>query len=156
MIKLVYNGNNQLIQKAICQANAILQSNSFYDKVASLPQMSNTTLSSKEIAEILKTCNEEICIQSFWNPFRRCTKMVGQNIIKVNSSKLSCTTAFAVNSIINQALITCALQGKQINFEKANFDETQYGNVFPCRIAAVAEILTRKSKLSHLKAQLLY
>lgn len=156
MIKLVYKGNKKGIAKAICQANQILQSNSFYDKIATLPQMSNTNLSSNEIAKILKNSNEEIRIESFWNPFMRCTKIADHHLIKVNSYNLSCTTAFAVNSIINQALVTFALKCDSLNFVEANVDETEYDNVFPCRIGQVAEILTRKSKLSNLKTVLQY
>lgn len=154
MIKLVYQGKKAAIEIATKKANEILKSNAFYEKIALLPQMSNTTLTSPEIARILKNSSLEIVIQSFWNPFMKCTKIVNPNHIKINSYNLSCTTAFAVNSIVNQALVTFALKCDALHFEEFNIDDAAYDNVFPCRIAQIAEILTRKSKLSNLKAQL--
>lgn len=155
MIKLLYQGKNYMIQDAVNKANEILQSSAFYEKVASLPQMNNTDLTSFEIAQILKDNNQEICVQSFWNPFSKSTKSMQPCLFKVNSYNLSGTTAFAVNTIINETLLSLALKCEALNFDTSNLDELEYENVFPCRIGQVAEILTRKSKLSQLKTQYL-
>ena len=153
MIKLLYQGKNHMIEKAVNKANEILQSPAFYEKIASLPQMSNTNLSSRAIAAILKENNQEIYIKSFWNPFSKSTKILQPCLFKVNSYNLSGTTAFAVNTIINETLLSLALKCDALNFEGTHLDELEYENVFPCRIGQVAEILIRKSKLSRLHTQ---
>lgn len=155
MIKLLYQGKNKMIEKAVNKANEILQSSAFYEKVASLPQMSNTSLSSREIAIILKENNQEIFVRSFWNPFSKSTKILRPCLFKVNSYNLSGTIAFAVNTIINETLLSLALKCEELNFEVTHLDELEYENVFPSRIGQVAEILTRKSKLSHFQTQYL-
>jgi hypothetical protein len=155
MIKLIYQGNNFTIAKTITKANEILQNPTFYDKVASLPQMSNTDLSSQEIAAILRENNQEIAVQSFWNPFSKSTKILQPCLFKVNSYNLSGTTSFAVNTIINQTLLSLAPKCDALLFEEMDFYEEEYDNVFPCRIGEVAEILIRKNKMSRLKAQYL-
>jgi hypothetical protein len=155
MIKLLYQGKNNAIDISVKKANEILQSTTFYERVASLPQMSNTELSSREIAAILKENNQEICVQSFWNPFSKSTKIMQPCMFKVNSYNLSCTTAFAVNTIINETLLSLALKCDALNFEETNLNEEEYENIFPCRIGEVAEILTRKNTMSRLKAQYL-
>jgi carboxypeptidase C (cathepsin A) len=155
MIKLLYQGKNYSIDTVVKKANEILQSNAFYERVAALPQMSNTDLSSREIAAILKENNQEICVKSFWNPFSKSTKILRPCLFKVNSYNLSCTTAFAVNTIINETLLSLALKCNALNFEETKLNESEYENIFPCRIGEVAEILTRKNKMSHLKTQYL-
>ncbi|WP_396179134.1 hypothetical protein [Flavobacterium sp.] len=155
MIKLLYQGKNRTIANVVQKANEILQSTAFYDRIASLPQMSNTQLTSRTIAEILKENNQEIYVQSFWNPFSKSTKIIQPCIFKVNSYNLSFTMAFAVNTIINETLLSLALECDVLNFEETNLNELEYANVFPCRIGQLAEILTRKSKMSRLNAQYL-
>lgn len=155
MIKLLYQGKNYAIDNSVKKANEILQSTTFYEKVALLPQMSNTALSSCEISTILKENNQEICVQSFWNPFSKSTKIMKPYLFKINSYNISCTTAFAVNTIINETLLSLALKCDALNFEETILDELEYENVFPCRIGEVAEILTRKNKMSALEVQFL-
>jgi hypothetical protein len=155
MIKLLYQGKNVEIEFTVKKANEILQNDAFYDRIASLPQMSNTDLSSREIAAILKENNQEIAIQSFWNPFSKSTKSMQPCLFKVNSYNLSCTTSFAVHTIINETLLALSLECDALHFEETHLDEVEYHNVFPNRIGEVAEILTRKYKMSSLKPQLL-
>ena len=153
MIKLLYNGKCYSIQKAVIKANEILQSKAFYERVASLPQMSNTNISSREIASILKHNNQKIIIESFWNPFSKPTRTTRPCLFKVNTYKLSCITAFAVNTLINESLLAISLKHEELNFEKTDFTELDYPNVFPWKIGAIAEILTRRNKLLALKSQ---
>ncbi len=153
MIKLLYDGKNYAIRKAVNKANDILLSTAFYEKVASLPQMSNTELTSKEIATILSNSEQKIYISSFWNPFSKPTKIEKPCLFKVNTYKMSCITAFAVNTLINEAILSIASKCEGLCFEKTNYDEMEYPNVFPWRIGEIAEILTRKSKLSVLQSQ---
>jgi len=151
MIKLLYKGQNNAIHKAVKKSNEILQSDDFYTKVALLPQMSNTDLSSKQIALILKESNQEIIISTFWNPFSSQIKIKQPCIFKVNTYKFSCITAFAVNTLINESILSVSTKCDGLLFEKTNCDEMEYPNAFPCRIGEIAEILTRKKKLSALK-----
>lgn len=153
MIKLLYSGKNHKIAHTVKKANEILQNDAFYEKIASLPQMLNTDLTSAEIASILKANSQQICVQSFWNPFSKSTKILQPCLFKVNSYHLSCTTAFAVNSIINDTLLSLALKCDALHFEQTDLNEEDYENVFPCRIGEVAEILARKSRMSRLKVQ---
>ncbi len=153
MINLLYDGTNYAIQKAVTKANEILQSVAFYEKVASLPQMSNTDLSSKEIAKILKDSNQKIYISSFWNPFSKPTKIEKPCLFKVNTYKMSSITAFAVNTLINEAILSIAPKCDGLCFKETNYDEMEYPNVFPWRIGEIAEILTRKNKLLALQSQ---
>ena len=152
MIKLLYNGKNYAIKKAVKKANEILQSTGFYEKIAALPQMANINLSSQEIATILNQSNQEITVESFWNPFSKSTKISHPCLFKVNTYKLSCITAFAVNTLINESIFAVALKCDDLNFDQTNFDEMEYPNVFPWRIGEIAEILTRKNKLQALQA----
>lgn len=152
MIKLLYNGKNYAIKKAVKKANEILQSASFYEKIADLPQMANIDLSSQEIASILHQNEQEITVESFWNPFSKSAKIYHPCLFKVNTYKLSCITAFAVNTLINESIFAVALKCDALNFDQTNFDEMEYPNVFPWRIGEIAEILTRKNKLQALQA----
>jgi len=147
MIKLIFEGKNYAINQAVNKANEILESPAFYEKVASLPQMSNTDLSSQTISVILKSSNQKIFISSFWNPFSKPTKIEKPCLFKVNTYKMSCITAFAVNTLINEAILSVATKCDGLCFEETNYDETDNSNVFPWRIGEIAEILTRKSKL---------
>lgn len=153
MIKLFYKGKNYAIINAVKKANEILQNPAFYERVASLPQMLNTEISSREIAMILKESNQEIQIESFWNPFSKTTQNKQSYLFRVNTYNLSCITAFAVNTIINETILSVALKHKELNFEATNFDEMEHPNVFPWRIGEIAEILTRKNRLSTMKPQ---
>lgn len=153
MIKLLYKGHNRPIIKAVKKANDALQSVDFYEKVASLPQMSNTNLSSPEIASILMANNQEIVVQCYWNPFGKPTKIKQPCLFMVNTYNLSCITAFVVNTLINETILSLALKCDSLNFEKINADEMEYPNIFPRRLGEVAEIITRKNKLSRLKTQ---
>lgn len=150
MITLLYKGQNNAIHKAVRKSNEILQSDSFYEKVSMLPQMSNTDLSSKEIALILKENNQEIIIGTFWNPFSAQIKIKNPCIFSVNTYKFSCITAFAVNTLINESILSVSTRCEGLMFEKTNYDEMEYPNAFPWRIGEIAEILTRKKKLSSL------
>lgn len=153
MIKLLYEGNNRAIRRAVRNANQLLQSDAFYERVALLPQMLNTSMSSSEIAAILRENNQIIRVQSFWNPFSKSTKIKKSCLFMVNSYNLSCITSFAVNTIINETILSAAIKCEQLNFERTNEDEMEYPNVFPSRIGEVAEILTRKNKMSRLQSQ---
>lgn len=152
MIKLLYNGKNYAIKKAVKKANEILQNSGFYEKIAALPQMANTALTSEEIASILNKNMQEITVESFWNPFSKSTKISHPCLFKVNTYKLSCITAFAVNTLINESIFAVALNCKELDFDQTNFDEMEYPNVFPWRIGEIAEILTRKNKLQAFQA----
>lgn len=153
MIKLLYKGTNYTIGNTVIKANEILQNNAFYEKIANLPQMSNTDLSSREIASILKENMQEIEVESFWNPFGKPTKSNQSYGFKVNSYNFSCSTSYAVNKIINETLLSLALKCDALHFQEANAEDNAFENIFPCRIGQVAEILTRKNKMSLLKTQ---
>lgn len=154
MIKLIYDGKNYTIKKAVKKANEILQSNSFYETVASLPQMCNTDLSSREIAMILKESSQKISIGTYWNPFSKRTRIEKSCLFKVNTYKLCSITAYMVNTLINESILSSANKCKGLCFEETNYEEMDYPNVFPWRIGEIAEILTRKSKLLALQSQL--
>jgi hypothetical protein len=151
MIKLIFDGKNYAINTAVNKANEILESPAFYERVGSLPQMCNTDLSSRTIAMILKSSNQKIFISSFWNPFSKPTKIEKPCLFKVNTYKMSSITAFAVNILINEALLSVATKCDGLCFEETNYGETDYSNVFPWRIGEIAEILTRNSKQAKLQ-----
>ena len=153
MIKLFYQGKNYAIATAVKKANEILQNPAFYERVAVLPQMLNTELSSLEIATILRETNQEIQIESFWNPFSKSSKVEQPCLVRVNTYNLSCITAFAVNTIINETILSLALKCTELNFVATNMYEIEHPNVFPWRIGEIAEILTRKSRQSAMQAQ---
>lgn len=153
MIELRYEGTNKAIKNAVKNANHLLQSADFYERIAALPQMSNTSLTSAEIALILRENNQIIRVQSFWNPFGKSTKIKQSCLFMVNSYNLSCITAFAVNTIINETILSVASKCESLNFEETLSDEMDYPNVFPRRLGEVAEILSRKNKFSSLKSQ---
>ena len=146
MIKLIYDGKNSAIAIAVEKSNEILQNPTFYEKVSSLPQMSNTKLSSREIADILKQNNQKIYIGSFWNPFSKATKIEKPCLFKVNTYKMSSITAFVVNSLINESILSVATKCEGLSFEETDYEEVDYSNVFPWRIGEIAEMLTRKNR----------
>jgi hypothetical protein len=146
MIKLDYDGKNYAIITAVDKANEVLNSPAFYNRVALLPQMSNTHLTSQEIARILQKNSQIIRIESFWNPFGKATKIEKSSLFTVNTAKLSTITAFAVNTLINEAILAVAIRCDGLSFEKTIYNEMEYPNVFPWRIGEIAEILTRKNK----------
>ena len=146
MIKLVYKGKNNAINKAVKKANEILNSPTFYERVANLPQMLNTNISSQKIATILKETNQQIQVESFWNPFGKPTRIEKTCLFTVNTYKLSSITAFAVNTLINESILAVACKCEGLHFEETKYEEMDYPNVFPWRIGEIAEILTRKSK----------
>ena len=146
MIKLIYDGKNSAIAVAVEKSNEILQNPTFYEKVSSLPQMSNTKLSSREIADILKQNNQKIYIGSFWNPFSKATKIEKPCLFKVNTYKMSSITAFVVNSLINESILSVATKCEGLSFEETDYEEVDYSNVFPWRIGEIAEMLTRKNR----------
>lgn len=154
MIKLLYKGKNRTIENTVNKANEILQSTAFYEKIASLPQMSNTDLSSREIASILKENTQEILVGSFWNPFGKSTKVLKACTFKVNSYNFSCSTSFAVNTIINETLLSLALRCEALHFQEIKVEDAEYENIFPCRIGEVAEILIRKNKMKRISTEL--
>ncbi|CAM4065721.1 hypothetical protein FLAN108750_08540 [Flavobacterium antarcticum] len=153
MIQLQYTGQNYAIRKAVKKANEILQSSAFYDKVAALPQMSNTDLSSREIATILQESKQSILVGTYWNPFSTRTKIEKPCLFKVNTYKMSRITAFAVNMLINESILSLATKCEGLCFEETVYEEMENPNVFPWRIGEIAEILTRKNKLRTLQAQ---
>lgn len=146
MIKLIYDGKNSAIAVAVEKSNEILQNPTFYEKVSSLPQMSNTKLSSREIADILKQNTQKIYIGSFWNPFSKATKIEKPCLFKVNTYKMSSITAFVVNSLINESILSVATKCEGLSFEETDYEEVDYSNVFPWRIGEIAEMLTRKNR----------
>lgn len=146
MITLSFLGTSVSLQEAVKKANEILASDTFYDTIAALPQMSNTTLSSAEIASILRTTNKKILVDTYWNPFGSKTKILDSYKFEVNTKKISSVTAYAVNTLINETLQIIALLGKEINFSDTPHQEEENENVFPWRIAEIAEIITRKNK----------
>ncbi|MDD3004095.1 hypothetical protein [Flavobacterium sp.] len=146
MIKLIYDGKNSAIAVAVEKSNEILQNPTFYEKVSSLPQMSNTILTSREIADILRRNNQKIYIGSFWNPFSKATIIEKPCLFKVNTYKMSSITAFVVNSLINEAILAVATKCDGLYFEEKDYEEVDFSNVFPWRIGEIAEILTRKNR----------
>lgn len=147
MITLSFSGRSTSVMKAVEKANEILASEAFYEKIAALPQMSNTTLSSSEIAKILKTTERKIAIETHWNPFGAKTKMLSSYRFEVNKRKISNVTAYAVNTLINETIYMIALLGNQINFSNSEYYNEDEENAFPWRIGEIAEIITRKTRL---------
>lgn len=146
MITLLFSGRSTSIMKAVEKANEILASDTFYETIASLPQMSNTSLSSPEIATILKTTNQKITVQTFWNPFGAKTKITNCYKFEVNRKKISTVTAYAVNTLINETIQAIALLENQINFSNSVYYSEEEENTFPWRIGEIAEIITRKTR----------
>jgi len=146
MITLLFSGRSASIMKAVEKANEILASDTFYETIAALPQMSNTTLSSSEIAKILKTTNQKIIVHTYWNPFGAATKTLNSYRFEVNRKKISTVTAYAVNTLINETIHVIALLGDQINFSNSEHYHEEEENAFPWRIGEIAEIITRKTK----------
>jgi len=146
MITLLFSGRSASVMKAVEKANEILASDTFYETIAALPQMSNTTLSSAEIAKILKTTDRKITVDTFWNPFGATTKTMNSYRFDVNTNKISCVTAYAVNTLINQTIQVIALLGNKINFSNSEHYNEEEENAFPWRIGEIAEIITRKTR----------
>lgn len=146
MVTLLFSGRSTSIMKAVEKANEILASDTFYDTIAALPQMSNTTLSSPEIAKILKTTNQKITVHTYWNPFGATTKNLNTYKFEVNTRKISTVTAYAVNTLINETIHVVALLGNQINFSNSDQYHEEEENAFPWRIGEIAEIISRKTK----------
>lgn len=146
MITLIFSGRSASLMKAVEKANEILASDTFYETIAALPQMSNTTLSSSEIAKILKTTDQKIVVQTYWNPFGGTTKCLNSYRFEVNRKKISSVTAYAVNTLINETIHAIALLGNQINFSNSEHYSEEEENAFPWRIGEIAEIITRKTK----------
>lgn len=146
MITLLFSGKSTSIMKAVEKANEILASDTFYETIASLPQMSNTSLSSPEIAKILKATNRKITVQTFWNPFGAKTKNMSSYRFEVNRKKISTVTAYAVNTLINETIHTIALLENQINFSNSEHYSEEEENTFPWRIGEIAEIITRAKR----------
>ncbi|WP_157485910.1 hypothetical protein [Flavobacterium soli] len=146
MITLLFSGRSASIMKAVQKANEILASDTFYEKIALLPQMSNTSLTSPEIARILKTTNRKITIHTYWNPFGKTTKKMNAYQFEVNTNKISCVTAYAVNTLINETIQVIALLGDQINFSNSDHYHEEEENAFPWRIGEIAEIISRKTR----------
>lgn len=146
MITLLFLGRNASIMKAVEEANEILASDTFYETIAALPQMSNTNLSSLEIAKILKTTDQKIAVHTYWNPFGAATKTLNSYRFEVNTKKISSVTAYAVNTLISETIHAISLLGNQINFSSNDHYYEEEENAFPWRIGEIAEILSRKTK----------
>ncbi|MFY0481344.1 hypothetical protein ACI6PS_01960 [Flavobacterium sp. PLA-1-15] len=145
MITLIFSGHSTSISKAVQRANEILASDIFYEKIASLPQMCNTRLSSPEIATILKTTNRKIIIQTFWNPFGAKTKNKSSYGFLVNRKKISTVTAYAVNTLINETIHAIGSLENEIDLSKLPYDEEEE-NIFPWKIGVIAEIISRAKR----------
>lgn len=146
MITLLFSGRNDSIIKAVEKANEILQSEAFYDKIAALPQMSNTNLTSSEIAALLKASNQKITVHAYWNPFGSVVKTFNPYQFGVNTKKISCITAYAVNTLINETIHSVALMSNKLDYTSTNVDPDEELNVLPWRIGEIAEIISRKTR----------
>lgn len=146
MITLLFLGRNASIMKAVEKANEILASDTFYETIAALPQMSNTNLSSKEIAKTLKTTDQKITIHTYWNPFGATTKTLNPYKFEVNTQKISSVTAYAVNTLINETIHVISLFGNNIKISNNDHYYEEEENVFPWKIGEIAEIISRKTK----------
>lgn len=146
MITLLFSGRNDSIIKAVEKANEILESEAFYDKIAALPQMSNTNLTSSEIAALLKASNQKITVYAYWNPFGSVVKTFNPYRFGVNTKKISCITAYAVHTLINETIHSVALMSNKLDYTSTNVDPDEELNVLPWRIGEIAEIISRKTR----------
>lgn len=146
MITLLYFGRNNSIRKAIVEANEILSSDAFYEKIAALPQLTNTDLSSREVAQILKETERNITVATFWNPFSPPTRMIHEHQFRVNTKKISPITAFAVNTLVNETIQTISFWGGTLDFKSVDVESDEHTNCLPWRIGELAEIISRKSR----------
>ncbi len=64
-MKLIYQKRNKRIKKAVQSANEVLSNPEFFRSISQLPQMDNTPLSSKEIADLLKNHNQPVYSKAF-------------------------------------------------------------------------------------------
>ena len=108
--------------------------------------MSNTVMSSVEIALLLKRTDLKISINTYWNPFGGKVKIMNSCKFEVNTNKISCVTAYAVNTLINQTICVVARMGNQNLLLNSKFAEEEEENAFPGRIGEIAEIISRKTK----------
>ncbi len=145
MITLHYSGSQTALIKAVKKANEILAADAFYERIAALPQAKGINLPSDEIASILKNTDQKIQISVYWNPFGKPSKKANKNMLKVNSSRLSKVTAFAVHTLIHETILSLGFLNNKSSFVErertSNVSET-----LPWKIGEIAEIITRKTR----------
>lgn len=146
MITLLYTGRNTSIRQAVEKANEILASDAFYEMIAALPQLTNTDLSSREVATILRETERNITVATFWSPFSPATKMTHEQQFRVNTKKISPVTAFAVNTLVNETIQTVSFWSGTLDFQTVDSESEEHDNCLPWRIGELAEIISRKSR----------
>jgi hypothetical protein len=145
MITLHYSGSHTALVKAVKKANEILAADAFYERIAALPQMSNVNLSSAEVAKILKQTDRNILISVYWNPFGKPSRRTTGNMLKVNISRLSKVTAFAVHTLIHETILNLGFLNSRSSFMHTD-NSSDISETLPWKIGEIAEIITRKAR----------
>lgn len=142
-MKLIYQKRNKRIKKAVQSANEVLSNPEFFRSISQLPQMDNTPLSSKEIADLLKNHNQPVYVKRFWRPYSRTNAITaGYKFIKLNSLNLrNRSNKSIVNTIIHEYIHAVDFFDGSLNFTHHD-NSNPHGeedNTAPWRIGKLAE-----------------
>ena len=152
-VTLVYNGKNKNINEAVRMANEILNSKSFYEEIAKVPQFDNSKLTGLEISKRMKNATQEVKIVRKIKPIANASTTTSDKI-KISSSLFGKDSsgnfdfATAVNTLIHETVhaVDFLTTGDEFthNGNSADWQE----NTAPWIIGAIAEkmILERQRK----------
>jgi hypothetical protein len=145
-MKLIFKGSQTNIIDAVNKANEILSNNAFWEQVEKLPQFDNTKLTPAQIADILRTSDQEIQIKTYWsfNPFRPRTCVnattVSATLIKINTRCFSDDLKTAVNTLVHESTHAADfLDGKWDFTHVDNSNDGEEDNTAPWAIGQLAE-----------------
>lgn len=141
-MKLIFNETVEHIKNAVNKANEILNNPEFYTAIACLPQMDNTKLTSKQIADTIQNSSQEIQIKCYqaWNPFSSVNaKTLSENLIKINTRRFSQDIKVAVNTLIHESVHAIDMTDNHLDFtHSSNYPSGQEKTV-PWVIGALSE-----------------
>jgi hypothetical protein len=109
MMKVHYDGNIDLVEKAVYAANGLLADDQFYETIRQHGQFDMTSATSAQIADIMRSCNTLLSVVLYkpWSPF---APSLGKEdsghpeFIYMNFRRLSRPMADIVGTIIHEAV----------------------------------------------------
>ena len=142
ILQLHYSGTNQKIIEAVAEANKILASSDFLNRIDTIQKFDNTTYNGHQIISEMKSVNTVEVSEYFKRHTRTNAKTKTQ--IRINTAKLNRSLASIVNTLIHESIhATDWLVNKHWDYTH----RTQYQEMPPISapyvIGAMAESMIR-------------
>ncbi len=102
-------GNYDVVQRAVSLANHLLSDHSFYEEIARHPRFDNTTATSREVADAMKSCTSrlEVVLYKTRNPWSRVLGKENEwepNRIYLNSRRLDRAVSEIAGTMVHEAV----------------------------------------------------